>query len=618
MKHQRQRATVYGLLILVTLAQCIGIVLLHQRESSNSQAAASLLQLEVLANRLDALQWRAISVGTVPPDLQAQLAETRRQAAGLLAAGGTAGADTGLAGVRQAYEAYLTATTREEDFLDQGNLSQAEMTDQGQVDPGFERLALAIAASGHALVDRSEDWRDLSLAGILLSVLIAAAIIAALFRHSEQVQEKARLTLVESNHRLEDNQLKLEQAHAGLQRQAEQTAVLNEIDRAILAAHLPDETARAAAQQIRRLVSCERAEVVLFDFEEESARWVAVTDGRTGQIGLGTCLSLDEYRSLAECRRGEVVAVEDIAALAARSVSEGSMLDCGMRSYLSVPLRAEQRVLGALNLWRAAPSAFDREETAIARSVADSLAVALFHGELYQQVRSDRNLLQALNRKLVEVQEDERRSIARELHDEAGQGLASLTIGLALLEREMGDPLRAAERLGSLKEIARDVGDGLHRLALDLRPPSLDRLGLVPALRVYVDSFAGAHGLDVELTTNAMDIRLPQATETALYRIVQEALTNVSRHAHATHADVILQRRPPEGDGKGPGQVVAIIEDDGSGFDPAHVVDCGRLGLAGMRERAEAVAGRLTVETEPGQGTAIIVEVPCECACPDC
>ena len=616
MDHQKHRAIVYTLLIVVTLAQCAGISLLHRQASSSSQAAASLLRVQVLANRLDALEWRAISLGKVQPDLQTELADTRRQVASLLSGLGVEDGNAGLAEVRQAYETYRLATDQELSYLNQGDIAQARAVDQAQVDPGFERLALSIATSGNALVARSERWRRLALGGIILSVLLAASVIAMLFRQSEKVEEKARLDLMASNRRLAESQLRVERAHQGLQRQAEQMEVLNGIDQAILAAHLPDETAHAATGHIRRLVPCDRAGVILFDFEAQTVRWLAVDGSGTGQIGLGACLPLQDARCLEECRSGEAVSVEDLEALAAPSVIERAMLAEGMRSYLSIPLRAEQRVLGALNLWRARPGAFAPEEGEVARRVADSLAVALFHGELYQQVQADRNLLQALNHKLVEVQEEERRAIARELHDESGQALTSLAIGLGLLEQELDDPMRAAMRVSSLKQVANDVVDSLHRLAMDLRPPSLDRLGLVPALRQYVDTLARERKLTVELTTAGLDMRLPAAIETALYRIVQEALTNVSRHALATRAGVILHWREP--DGNQGGQIVAIVEDDGIGFDPSEAAARGRLGLAGMRERAEALDGRLTVETAPGQGTAIIVEVPCECTHPDC
>jgi signal transduction histidine kinase len=155
------------------------------------------------------------------------------------------------------------------------------------------------------------------------------------------------------------------------------------------------------------------------------------------------------------------------------------------------------------------------------------------------------------------------------------------------------------------------VIDGLHRLAADLRPASLDHLGLEAALRQYTRS-AGA-SLDLAVRFKARGFtgeRLPIAVETALYRVVQEAMTNVVRHAHATRVDVLAQRRD--------GRVLVMVEDDGVGFEPKLVRHGDRLGLLGLHERAEALGGILTVESAAGAGTTIVVEVPDGDPHPDC
>ena len=145
--------------------------------------------------------------------------------------------------------------------------------------------------------------------------------------------------------------------------------------------------------------------------------------------------------------------------------------------------------------------------------------------------------------------------------------------------------------------------DDLHRLALDLRPVSLDRYGLVVALQQYLEFYRQQSGLDVALVTVGLEQqRLPEEMETTFYRIAQEALTNVLRHAKAHHVGVVLERRGEK--------VVAIIEDDGLGFDVEEAMRCERLGLLGMRERAEMLGGKLTIESAPGTGTSVYVEVP--------
>lgn len=211
--------------------------------------------------------------------------------------------------------------------------------------------------------------------------------------------------------------------------------------------------------------------------------------------------------------------------------------------------------------------------------------------------------LQALSRLLVQAQEDERRRIARELHDEAAQALTSLKLGLGLLERHIGDPEVALAEVQRLRDLVDRTSAGLHRLATALRPASLDHAGLVPALRQYASALAAEHGLDVQFEAAGLEEeRLAPEVETALFRIVQEALTNVVHHARASRADVLLQRRD--------GHLVAVVEDDGAGFDLPHAATTGRLGLLSMQERAELLGGTLTIETAPGSGATIVAELP--------
>jgi len=210
--------------------------------------------------------------------------------------------------------------------------------------------------------------------------------------------------------------------------------------------------------------------------------------------------------------------------------------------------------------------------------------------------------LRSLSRRLVEVQEEERARIARELHDEAGQALTTLSVGLKLLERQARHPAALRECTTEMLGTVDGVLEGLHRLAVDLRPAALDRLGLVAALRRHCQIVGEEHALAVQLEVVGLEQRLPGEIETALYRIVQEALTNVVRHAGATRVDVILEQRN--------GTLVALVEDNGRGFDRDAARAEQQLGLLGMRERAEALGGTLTIETVPGHGTTLLVEVP--------
>jgi PAS domain S-box-containing protein len=214
---------------------------------------------------------------------------------------------------------------------------------------------------------------------------------------------------------------------------------------------------------------------------------------------------------------------------------------------------------------------------------------------------------QELQQRLATAQEDERRWIARELHDQLGQHLAALSLGLQVVKDATPDPSPTRDRLQQLQALSELIGREVHHLALELRPTALDDLGLKTALANYAERWAERSGVELDFHDAGLDsARLPGPIETALYRVVQEALTNVARHAAARHASVILQRTP--------GQVVAVVEDDGDGFDAELVTApagaARRLGLLGMRERVALVGGTLTVDSAPGGGTTVIARVP--------
>jgi len=271
-------------------------------------------------------------------------------------------------------------------------------------------------------------------------------------------------------------------------------------------------------------------------------------------------------------------------------------------NWLGVPLVAGDKVIGLCGLDKIEPGFFTQQHIQLAEALVSQAAVVIQNAWLFEQVRAGRERLQSLSHRLVEVQETERRYIARELHDEAGQALTSLMVGLRLLEREAKRPEAIVAGVTELKRMVDGVIEDLHRLAMDLRPASLDHLGLVAALRQYVEAVSDKHGLVVQFETVGFDDRLPSDVETALYRIVQEALTNVIRHARATRVDVLLEQR---GD-----KLIVIVEDNGVGFDPFAAMQSGRLGLFGMRERIEMLAGTLVLESAAGAGTTLLVEVP--------
>ena len=209
--------------------------------------------------------------------------------------------------------------------------------------------------------------------------------------------------------------------------------------------------------------------------------------------------------------------------------------------------------------------------------------------------------------KVMTAQEDERKRVARELHDETGQALTSLMIQLEVLSAAQSLD-QARSQIAALRDLTAGTLDEVHRLSLELRPSVLDDWGLAVAIRRYLDDFAAKTGLEIDCQMVGLEDRFPARVETTIYRIVQEALTNVVRHAQARHVSIVLKNAG--------GIVLAIVEDDGVGFDVAAVMGGAarkdRLGLFGMQERAELLGGRFTVESNPGMWTTLFVEIPVE------
>lgn len=274
-------------------------------------------------------------------------------------------------------------------------------------------------------------------------------------------------------------------------------------------------------------------------------------------------------------------------------------------SWVSLPLLAGNQLIGLVILEHYEPNFFTPKMLDLATTLTYEASFAIHNAWLFEQVEYAREQLRALSRELVRVQEAERLHIARELHDEAGQLIASLKYGLALLEKNNSNPSDVAARSFELRNVADEVLDSLHRLSADLRPPSLDHLGMVPAIRSLADSVGKLNNLVVNFVTEGYLTRFSEDSETAIYRIVQEALTNVVNHAHATKVNINLENHED--------RLMIVIEDDGIGFDPnANHID--RLGLVGMSERAAMLGGSLKFEVPPNGGTRIVLEVPCQSA----
>ncbi len=273
-----------------------------------------------------------------------------------------------------------------------------------------------------------------------------------------------------------------------------------------------------------------------------------------------------------------------------------------VRAVLALPLLRDDRVIGALSLGDEAGRTFDAEALALAQLFAAQAATAFTNAQLYTEVQAGRARLQVLSRQLLEAQEAERRRIAHELHDEASQLLAA--VHLALEATVIGLPPQFREGFHQVRSHLDAMETQLRQLSHELRPTILDDLGLLPALQLLAQRVAERTGLCIRMDS-ALTGRLAPAVETALYRIMQEGLTNITKHAAASHVDLRLWR-----DGR---RVHGLLRDDGVGFVVEHVV--GRtglqgLGLLGIQERLEALGGTLQIISAPRQGTTLQLTLP--------
>jgi signal transduction histidine kinase len=285
-----------------------------------------------------------------------------------------------------------------------------------------------------------------------------------------------------------------------------------------------------------------------------------------------------------------------------------------MRSFLGVPIRLGNRRFGNLYLTeKQGGGEFDAEDERLVGTLAAFAAAAI---EAALLVTTERELAAAHERartqsemlgRVIGAQEAERARVARDLHDQIGQSLTSVLLGLRLVDgtlaTEAPDLDDARAHTAEVRALVAQALDEVRRIAFDLRPTVLDDVGLVAALRRLAMDHIERHGITVELRLVGLDddTRLSSELETVVYRVVQEALTNVARHAAASRADVVLSV-----DGH---RVQATVVDDGMGF-PVGDHELASLGLAGMRERASLVGGRLDIISGRGEGTTIVLKVP--------
>ncbi|MDF2749945.1 MAG: sensor histidine kinase [Gaiellaceae bacterium] len=362
---------------------------------------------------------------------------------------------------------------------------------------------------------------------------------------------------------------------------------LNEVGNALASELELEPLLGIVARRLRELVD---ARLVLIALPREDALRVAAAEGEGSYGIVGMELGFGGSKAGRVLERGRSERIDSV--LDDPEIDQAAARRLGVQSALFVPLVVRGRSIGVVIAHDRSGSSpvFSDDDLRLAETLAARAAVAV---DLSERVGRD------VVRRVVAAQEAERKRLARELHDETGQALTSILLGLKPLERAADEQL--AEAVASVRTLVVSTLQDVRRLAVELRPAALDDFGLVPAVTRLTDTFREQTGMHVELEARLSEERLPPEVETALYRIVQEALTNVVKHSGATRVSVLLTERDHA--------VAAMVEDDGVGFELEGAREDG-LGLVGMRERIGLVGGRLQVESSAGAGTTVVAEVP--------
>jgi len=371
-------------------------------------------------------------------------------------------------------------------------------------------------------------------------------------------------------------------------RWSDQLESLNEVMNVLVTEFDLDTLLQLVAERLRELIDARLVAISLP--QGDGLRMAAVaSEGAEDYAGIELSGRSKSMRVLARRRSERVDSVLDDP-----EVEQEAARRLGARSALYVPLLVRDEAIGVVVAHdkQGADLRFTDEDLRLAEIFAARAAVAV---ELRQRVARDSL------RRVVNAQELERRRLARELHDETGQALTSILLGLRGLE-DVKDEATLNAAVGEVRELVRSTLQDVRRLAVELRPKALDDFGLVAALERLTENYAEQTGMAVEFVSNLPgDGRFPPEVETALYRLVQESLTNIVKHARAKEVSIVLTAKP--------GSVTVIVEDDGVGFEPGRESGDG-IGLLGMRERVGLFGGRVVLESRPGAGTTVLAEVP--------
>ncbi len=376
---------------------------------------------------------------------------------------------------------------------------------------------------------------------------------------------------------------------------------VNELAEALILGQGIDAVVETSLSRVVALMEVDVGSIFLFDNDRLELKLKASQGFISPDLVLAIA-NIDRMLNPMHCllETGHAIAIEDVRTSPELPLEIVNVLSRGgFISWVCAPLKMEGEVVGVYHLGKRGQRSFNSHDLALLEVIGNVIGSCLSNAQLLIDLRRKETELRRALHRTVELQEEERKRLSRELHDEIGQALSSILIHLKALQ-ETTDFETINDRLNDLRFLTARTIEELRRLAMDLRPAALDNLGIIPALNWYIQQCVERTSLDIQFFGPEKLERLSPETELVLYRVAQEGLTNAIRHGRAQQIVVSLERNQKN--------VRLTITDNGTGFNSTGI-DRG-LGLVGIRERVELLHGALHLNTSPGAGTRLWIEIP--------
>ncbi|MBI2958579.1 MAG: GAF domain-containing protein [Chloroflexi bacterium] len=406
---------------------------------------------------------------------------------------------------------------------------------------------------------------------------------------------------------LEYMRVSLRESHQEVERRRREAESLYDIGLEISALLDTDKILGSVVSEARALLGADLSILMIRD--DHGKLYVKATNGNLGEELKKVSLAPGQGFAGAVVERGYPLSTDDYMndpTFVHERTADAVVSEEGLRSLLGVPLKIGSEVLGSLIVGRREVRAFSKQETALLGRLGNQASIAIGNANLFEEVRRKEELRGQLLEKAISAQEEERKRIARELHDEPAQIFSALVMQLEAMANELPQSEAPVKlRLQRLQSLAAHALETVRKMMSDLRPTALDDLGLIPAIRQYAEGRLGEIEVKVNVRASNMGARLPPQMETVIFRVLQEAVNNVYKHAGAKSVTIELRRDKSA--------VRATVRDDGRGFrvdDSEKPGPKGGLGLLGIKERVGLIGGRLTIRSRPGRGTELKIEIP--------